>query len=384
MAKPKGGLGRGLNALLGGAGTEAASDPTARARIVVEKDDEPTRSHEVPSTDKEDSAGVSAGQAVEEFPEYGLAGENVTIKEVKSREVHERPVLETIVVEEEEPVQQDDEAVEQEDSPVSEPGDFTVEISCVIPNPDQPRTNFKKEELDELAESLRQNGFLQPILVRRIDDARYQIIAGERRYQASLLIGLERVPVRLVEADDDKALELALVENIQRADLNPIEEAYGYRRMMEHGNLTQAEVAQVVSKGRSTIANALRLLELPEQAQQLLFEEKITAGHARAILSIPDEQGRLKLTEKLMEERLSVRDAETLARLLSGKAVTAPSPRVPTPKSFKSVARSLRNALHTNVRVKTVKGKNKIEIEFADEDELQRLFKQLIPGQSAE
>src|SRR5699024_1878389 len=135
------------------------------------------------------------------------------------------------------------------------------------------------------------DGLLQPILVRPIGYQKYQIIAGERRWQACKMVGLPTVPVRIKEADDDLALELALVENVQRSDLNPIEEAYGYRRMMERRNLTQSGVAQAMSKGRSTVANALRLLELPEEAQQLLFEEKITAGHARAILSIPTKEG---------------------------------------------------------------------------------------------
>ena len=191
------------------------------------------------------------------------------------------------------------------------------------------------------------------------------------------------MPIRIKEADDDKALELALVENVQRSDLNPIEEAYGYRRLMERRNMTQSEVAQAMSKGRSTVANALRLLELPEEAQQLLFEEKITAGHARAILSIPTKEGRLKLTEKLVEDKLSVREAEALARLLSGKKEgEGTSSRQPVPQSFKTVAKALREVLNTNVRVKSSKGKNKIEIEFKDESDLERLFEELITSAS--
>ncbi|MEG1397484.1 MAG: ParB/RepB/Spo0J family partition protein, partial [Raoultibacter sp.] len=250
-----------------------------------------------------------------------------------------------------------------------------VLLDLIKPNPDQPRTHFKKEEIEELAASIEKEGLLQPILVRSVGD-QYQIIAGERRWQACKLLHLKMVPVRIKEATDDKALELALIENIQRSDLNPIEEAYGYRRLMERQQLTQSEVAQAVSKGRSTVANALRLLDLPEDAQQLLFEEKITAGHARAILSISSKEGRQKLTEKLIAEKLSVREAETFARLLEGRLAQseAPTKRVPAPKSFKVVARGLREALGTNVRVKTVQGKNKIEIEFKDEEELERLF----------
>ena len=153
------------------------------------------------------------------------------------------------------------------------------------------------------------------------------------------------MPVRIKDADDDQALELALVENIQRSDLNPIEEAYGYRRMMERRNLTQSEVAQAMSKGRSTVANALRLLELPEEAQQLLFEEKISAGHARAILSIPTKEGRQKLTDKLVAEKLTVREAEAIARLFSGKRNDAPTKKEPLPKTFKTVAKALKECV---------------------------------------
>ena len=249
-----------------------------------------------------------------------------------------------------------------------------VLLAQVHPNPNQPRTNFKPEEIEELANSIKRHGLLQPILVRKTGDG-YEIIAGERRWQACRSLGMETIPVRFWLADDTEAFEAALVENIQRSDLNPIEEAYGYKRLMERKGMTQSEVAQTVSKGRSTIANALRLLDLPEEAQQLLFEEKITAGHARAILSVPTLEGKKSLTNKLMEEKLSVRETEAIARLLAGreKVASTPSSRVPTPQSFKKAARSMSKILELPVRVKTVQGKNKIEIQFKDEDELQRV-----------
>ena len=251
-----------------------------------------------------------------------------------------------------------------------------VELSKVQPNPDQPRTHFKPEEIEELANSIKKEGLLQPILVNKVGD-HYQIIAGERRWQACKSLDMKTIPVRFWTADNDKALELALIENIQRSDLNPIEEAYGYKRLMERKGMTQSEVAQTVSKGRSTIANALRLLDLPEEAQQLLFEEKISAGHARAILSIPTPEGRKTLTNKLVNEKLSVRETESIARLLSGRDKSkeaGTSKRLPTPASFKKVARSLSKFLSTPVRVKTVQGKNKIEIQFQDEEELERIL----------
>lgn len=250
-----------------------------------------------------------------------------------------------------------------------------VPIELVHPNPNQPRMHFNKEELDELALSIEKDGLLQPILVRE-DAEGYEIIAGERRWQASQLAGLKKVPVRIKEADDMKVLELALIENLQRSDLNPIEEAYGYKRMMERGNRTQSEVASAVSKGRSTIANALRLLDLPEDAQQMLYEEKITAGHARAILAIPSDEGRAKLTEKLAKEKLSVREAESLARLIAGreKQKNNPVKKPPKPHFFRRAAKDLSESFDTKVQVRSVNGKNKIEIEFKDEEDLHRLY----------
>ena len=250
-----------------------------------------------------------------------------------------------------------------------------VPIELVHPNPNQPRMHFNKEELDELARSIEKDGLLQPILVRE-DAEGYEIIAGERRWQASQLAGLKKVPVRIKEADDMKVLELALIENLQRSDLNPIEEAYGYKRMMERGNRTQSEVASAVSKGRSTIANALRLLDLPEDAQQMLYEEKITAGHARAILAIPSDEGRAKLTEKLAKEKLSVREAESLARLIAGreKQKNNPVKKPPKPRFFRRAAKDLSESFDTKVQVRSVNGKNKIEIEFKDEEDLHRLY----------
>lgn len=261
-----------------------------------------------------------------------------------------------------------------------EEGITEVEIDSITPNPDQPRTNFKKDELEELSHSIKKEGLIQPILVRETEDGQYQIIAGERRWQASKLAGIKKVPIQVKNVDDDKALELALIENIQRSDLNPIEEAYGYRRLMERRKMTQADIAQAVSKGRSTIANALRLLDLPEEAQQLLFEDKITAGHARAILSVPTKEARESLTNKIIENKLSVRETESIARLLSNKADKNASKREPLPEKYKSVAKTLKDLFETNVKIKSSKGKNKIEIEFKDDKELERLFREMTAG----
>lgn len=357
MAKTRSGLGRGLDSLLGDAPEEAVKQDKLPVRPAV-----PQPKPAVGETLSEEGKKEPEEETTEI---YANSEDNIVIKGVV-----ERVVSTPVVSEEEKKVESP--ADESNDDPSE--GEMEVPIDLVEPNPDQPRTSFKKEDLEELANSIKKNGLLQPILVRKTGDT-YQIIAGERRWQACKSLGMSTVTIRVKEANDDEAIVLALVENIQRSDLNPIEEAYGYRRMMERGKMTQSEVAQAVSKGRSTVANALRLLELPEDAQQLLFEEKITAGHARAILSIPTKEGRRKLTDKLVENTISVREAESIARLLSGNKKEKRAEREPQPKSYKTVARTLRDTLDTNVKIKSSAGKNRIEIEFKDEADLERLFR---------
>ncbi len=211
-----------------------------------------------------------------------------------------------------------------------------------------------EDSLLELSDSIKKVGLLQPILVRPMGEG-YQIIAGERRWRASRHAGLERVPVRVRTSTEIESLEIALIENLQRKDLNPIEEARGYRRLLTEHRMTQAELADKVSKSRSTITNALRLLDLPEEVQEMVYQGGMTAGHARAVLSVPDETARLKLAQRIVDDGLSVREAENLARLFA-VGQTERTPRPPTPKSFKVVARQLRRRLGTNVRVKLDEG----------------------------
>lgn len=251
-----------------------------------------------------------------------------------------------------------------------------VSISEMHPNPNQPRTHFNETELEELSESIRAHGVLQPLLVRK-DDSGYEIIAGERRYQASKIAGLEEVPVVIKDVDDQEMLQLALIENLQRSDLNPIEEAKGYRQLIKASGMTQEALSKAVSKSRSTITNSLRLLDLPQRVQDLLFEGKLTAGHARAILAVPFEEQRIKLAEKVVAEGLSVRATENLAPLFS-VGETPKAPRPVTPQSFKKAARVLRQVFNTNVKVKATRGKNKIEIEFKDEEELAQILQHVM------
>lgn len=246
--------------------------------------------------------------------------------------------------------------------------DSTLPLDRIRPNKGQPRRTFDDAELAELADSIRQNGVLQPLLVRDRGDY-YEIVAGERRYQAARAAGLDEVPVIIRDVSDDDVFKLALIENLQRSDLSPLEEANGYRQLIREKGLTQEELARILSKSRSTITNTLRLLDLPDEVQELVETGRLTAGHARAILAVPDEEGRIALAKRVVSEHLSVRQTESLASTFSVNQEDKPR-RAPLPQSFKRAARQMRLALDTNVRVKNVRGKNKIEIEFASEDEL--------------
>lgn len=249
--------------------------------------------------------------------------------------------------------------------------DSVLDISKIKPNPDQPRRQFNEQELNELSDSIKQNGVLQPLLVRKVGNY-YEIVAGERRFQASKLAGLKEVPVVIREISDEDVFKLALIENLQRSDLTPIEEARGYKQLIKEKDLTQEELSKILSKSRSAITNTLRLLDLPEVVQGFVADGLLTAGHARAILAVPSDEGRVRLAQKVIDERLSVRQTETLAPLFSVTREETPK-RQPAPQSFKRAAKQLKLALDTEVKVKNVRGKNKIEIEFNSEEDLARI-----------
>lgn len=247
-------------------------------------------------------------------------------------------------------------------------------IDLLHRNEQQPRQFFNEEELQELADSIAQVGVLQPLLVRPdIKGKGFEIIAGERRFQAAKRAGLTEVPVIIKEIDDTTSLELALIENIQRSDLNAIEEARTYRQIIDQTGITQEQLAKRLSKSRVSITNSLRLLDLPEPVQHLVFEGKMTAGHARAILAVPSDEMRIKLAQKVADEKLSVRQTESLVALFSVEQADK-TPRKVLPPSFKRAARRLREDLATNVKIKQVRGTYKIEIDFTDEDDLARIL----------
>ena len=245
---------------------------------------------------------------------------------------------------------------------------FLCEVEELSPNPFQPRRDLGEEALEELARSIEQKGLLQPLLVRRKGEG-YEIIAGERRWRAAQRAGLKRVPVILKEASDQEVLEMALVENLQRQDLNPLEEAEAYKRLMEEFGYTQEEVARRVGKDRSSVANTLRLLKLPPEVKEALREGRITAGHARALLAAGSPQEQLRLYQKVLREGLTVRDVEREAR---GRG-TARRAREAYDPDTEALLEELRHLLKTQVRISYQRGKGKLEIEFYSLEDLERI-----------
>ena len=251
-------------------------------------------------------------------------------------------------------------------------------IEKVQPNSAQPRKIFTPDTISDLADSIRAHGILQPITVRLMASGYYQIISGERRWRAAREAGLEQVPVLVVEADDRKAMELGLIENLQREDLNPMEEAQGYQTLIHEYGLTQEEVARQVGKSRPAVANALRLLGLPEDMQALVEDGRLTAGHARAVLSLEQEEARWMLAQQVMNKSLSVRQAEDIAKRMNrnaGRKQPDPSPADPMAIDYAALAaRELGNHLGRKVRIVSGKRKGRLELEYYGVDDLNDLL----------
>jgi ParB family chromosome partitioning protein len=246
-----------------------------------------------------------------------------------------------------------------------------LDIDLLTPNPRQPRMQLDDARLDELAQSIRTNGVIQPVLVRKVGD-RHEIVAGERRWRAAQRAGLLKVPVIVREVPDEKILEVALVENIQREDLNPIEEAQAYRRLTEELQLSQEAVATAVGKDRATVANYMRLLRLPAEVRNELASGALSMGHARALLALPDEAGQRRVAREVVARGLSVRETEALVRR-DGVPPVVRLPRKVDPNTRAAEDR-LKLALGTRVRIVRKGAAGRIEIDFAGEDELQRIY----------
>ena len=248
----------------------------------------------------------------------------------------------------------------------------------VEPNPDQPRQDFNEEELQSLAESIRVHGVIQPLTVRETGDGYYQIIAGERRWRASRLAGLTEIPALVIEADDKTAKELALIENLQRQDLNSVEEALGYQSLMDDFGLTQEEAAERVGKSRSAVANALRLLTLDEKVLEMIRVGSITAGHARAILMLKSEKKQVEAAQKIANLGLSVRQAELLCKNMSQEQQEKKEDPVLKVDYVKECEKSLSKHLGRGVKIINGKRKGKFELEFYGQDDLQVLLDALM------
>ncbi len=255
--------------------------------------------------------------------------------------------------------------VGDDESNTPQTGSMTIQTILVDPNPHQPRTSFDEAPLAELAASIREYGILQPLLVTKSENGRYQLIAGERRLRAAKLAGLAEVPVVLRTLDEQQKLELAIIENIQRENLNPIESALSYRRLIDEFNLSQEDAAKKVGKARSTVANALRLLSLPAEIKQGLVEGKITEGHARSILAIDDREAQIKFFHSIVSEGLNVREAESHVQNRSNRDRKYTDPNV------RAAEKRLSEAVGTKVRIKP----KQIVIEYYNEEDLDRIFK---------
>lgn len=259
---------------------------------------------------------------------------------------------------------------------MEKPVEQKLKLSLIEPNRTQPRKNFDEKELNELADSIKKYGVLQPLLVQKKDD-HYEIVAGERRWRAAKLAGISEVPVLIREYDRQQTMEIALIENVQRTDLNPIEEALAYQRLTEEFHLTQEEIASRVSKNRATITNSMRLLKLDPRVQQMLIDGTLSNGHARALLALEDGEKQFAAAQKIVQENLSVRDVERLVKSLN--RIEADNPKRKTGPDISLIYKELEERLKSIMGTKVIinrkdKNKGRIEIEYYSQEELERLI----------
>lgn len=375
MAGAKRGLGRGLGALFGEdtieeviAEEKAADRKMANgADRIVEKNSARTqKKNENKSTEKSDSEvgkvkNTDLNQKAQESEKQITAVSLRKIEKVseKTEETVKSASSFAVKPEQEEPAQTE----------------LELKVSEIEPNQDQPRKAFDQEQLEELADSIRKYGVLQPLLVQKKGES-YEIIAGERRWRAAKLAGLKTIPVVIREYSPQQAMEIALIENVQREDLNPIEEARAYQRLMQEFSLKQEEIAERVSKNRTTITNSMRLLNLASEVQQMLVEGRIASGHARALLAVADPYQQLELAKKVEAERMSVREVEKAVKLLGKEKKEKKKTQVDEAVElvFQDMENRMKTVMGTKVNIsRKDKSKGKIEIEYYSEAELERL-----------
>ena len=257
-------------------------------------------------------------------------------------------------------------------------GERMMKISLIEPNRDQPRKKFDEDALQELSESIKQYGILQPLLVSDKKDY-YEIVAGERRWRAAKMAGLKEVPVVIKEFSTQEIVEISLIENIQREDLNPVEEAMAYKRLLKEFNLKQDEVAERVSKSRTAVTNSMRLLKLNDRVQQMIIDDMISTGHARALLAIEDEEQQYMLANKIFDEKLSVRETEKLVKALKNPKKEEKKPEVENQFVYTNLEEQMKSLIGTKVSVHAkANGKGKIEIEYYSPDDLERIYELLM------
>lgn len=370
MARKHGGLGRGLDALI-----------PMRSEVEEAMKISNTADVEVLFSDEEEGESQNQNQA--DFIEKKINEQNHNVDKNVSLE--------------EEPANVSRETLAKHDSRIEDTSHTeearTVRISEVEPNRNQPRKYFDEEKLEELADSISKYGLLQPILVQDCGD-HYEIIAGERRWRASLKAGLKEVPVIIRKYTDKEILELSLIENLQREDLNPIEEAKAYKQLMEEFGLKQEEVAEQVSKSRSAVTNSMRLLKLDEEVQQMVIDGRLSMGHARALVSIEDRQEQKNLAHRIEEEKLSVRDTEREVKNIQQKLSEAESEKLTANQKkktgsassedaslsliYREIEERLRQSLNTRVVISHKKnGSGKVQIEFYNNEDLERIIDRL-------
>ena len=261
---------------------------------------------------------------------------------------------------------------------VANAGPIMMKINDVEPNRDQPRKHFEEDALLELADSIKQFGILQPLIVQKRNDY-YEIIAGERRWRAAKQAGIKEVPVIIKEYTDQEIVEISLIENIQRENLNPIEEAQAYKRLLNEFRLKQDEVAERVSKSRTAVTNSMRLLKLDERVQQMIIDDMISTGHARALLAIEDKEQQYILANKVFDEKLSVRDTEKLVKELKKPKKEKEKPVIQNAFVYEDLEERIKSIIGSKVHVNhKANGKGKIEIEYYSDNDLERIFELLM------
>ena len=253
----------------------------------------------------------------------------------------------------------------------------TIKVSLIDPKSDQPRKYFDKEALEQLSSSISENGVLQPILVRKYGEGRYQIIAGERRFRASKLAGLSEIPAIVLEKDDKKAAEIALIENVQREDLNPLEEALGYKALAEEYGMTQEELSTKVGKSRSAIANSLRLLDLPDEILTLVASKELSAGHARTLLGVKDRDNMILLAQRTVEDDLSVRVLEEEVKRINKPKKEEVEEKIPVVDYFRELEIRVQSQLGRKVKIDGKGRKKTITLSYEDNEDLDEILKLL-------